>query len=224
MPSSRDLATSSLDQPAIIPARLVDGLSLLQLPAGEVHVASPHHSDRAPEAIDSDGLIPDGPELKSFDKAAFGRLPVTWSADAVTRAMLNLRRIYAEQPNARVATMDRVAVNDVSSWTGKVSASFSQREHASRDTAGRPADCSSAYGRGAVWRSQGGGSKRERECEHHQTLNAEATFAKPQLAARDPLICYFLVPRYEEAQPAPGGGMVRAGPSCRLRFRAGGQK
>src|SRR4051794_38103959 len=94
-PGRQDLATSSLDQPAIVPVRLVDGLSALQLPAGEVHIAGPHHSDCAPEAIDCDRFVPDRPKPHGGNQTALRRWPIPRSADTVPLTMLDLGCVYA---------------------------------------------------------------------------------------------------------------------------------
>lgn len=78
--------------------RFVDRLAALELPAGQIHSPGPDNHDLPGVPIDGDRLISDRTEPERGNQAQFRSLTVARSADAPARAMLNLWRVYPEQP------------------------------------------------------------------------------------------------------------------------------
>ena len=108
------LITCARNQPTIVPARLVDRLSMLQLPAGQVRPASPCFDDVAPEAIGRNDAVGQLAVAQRVNQAALGCEPIASRALAISGAVAGkLRCVDAEEPKPNRPAAKRVAVNDI---------------------------------------------------------------------------------------------------------------
>lgn len=117
-PRSQSNTARSRDEPTIVPARLVDRLSALKLPAGQVHPSSPNHRDRPPKAIRRYVAIRDRAITEGRLQRALRSLAVADLANPPAWAAVKFGSVNAEKAHPGFAAAETVAIDDVGRGAG----------------------------------------------------------------------------------------------------------